>query len=804
MPLGPLWATWWLRVEAHRAARVGGRARRPAARHELRGHRVASAGARSRASSRAPSARGPDAAADRRRGGGRAARRRRSRSPATACSAGPSATRRRTSAPRPRRAVRARALRDRALRPRGVGARAGPARPPRAARRAGARGRVARRAAARAQRASATRGTRATARTWPPARASCFPLLDRRNGDARARDRRRRARAHRHGVAVAARGDLPQVRAHVRDPARADGALSRRTASRARRRSSTPGSATASPSCGSGSAARIADGQWLPVGGTWVEPDCNLPSGEALVRQFLVGQRFFEREFGPARARVLEPRRVRLQRPAPADHARRRDDRLPHAEALVEPLHRARAPHVPLGRDRRLLRARPTSRPPTPTTARRPWPSCGAPRAPFKDHDRSARSLLPVRLGRRRRRPDGGDARDARARRRTSRASRARRWSNPRPSSACSRRRRTTGRRSSASSTWSTTAAPTPRRRARSARAAAPSARCTTPSCSPPWRDRLGRRAWPEEVLAEAWRTLLTCHFHDILPGSSIHEVHVRAERDLEEVAAAAGRARDDALAALLDGGADAGVAVVNTAGVERREVVETADGLAFAAAPRVRRRPPRRVRATRCRSRRADGGFVLANRHLRAVVGADGTLRSLVHLAAGREALAGARQRARALRRPPDGLRGVGPRPLPPRDADRLPAREGAEVVRAEPLRGEIALERPIGARSRMRQLVRLDAERDAARAPLRDRLAGGPARAQGPLPGRRARPARDVRDAVRRRRAPDALLHPPRSGPVRGPRPSLRRPAPSTASASRCCPPRPTAGRPRAATCG
>ena len=43
---------------------------------------------------------------------------------------------------------------------------------------------------------------------------------------------------------------------------------------------------------------RAAAGQWVPVGGTWVEPDCNLPSGESLVRQFLFGQRFFEREFG--------------------------------------------------------------------------------------------------------------------------------------------------------------------------------------------------------------------------------------------------------------------------------------------------------------------------------------------------------------------------------------------------------------------------------------------------------------------------------------------------------------------------
>lgn len=45
-------------------------------------------------------------------------------------------------------------------------------------------------------------------------------------------------------------------------------------------------------------------GQFVPVGGTWVEPDCNIPSGESLVRQFLYGQRFFEREFG-ARCQVF-------------------------------------------------------------------------------------------------------------------------------------------------------------------------------------------------------------------------------------------------------------------------------------------------------------------------------------------------------------------------------------------------------------------------------------------------------------------------------------------------------------------
>ncbi len=39
-------------------------------------------------------------------------------------------------------------------------------------------------------------------------------------------------------------------------------------------------------------------GRFIPCGGAWIEPDCNLPAGESLVRQFLLGQRFYQREFG--------------------------------------------------------------------------------------------------------------------------------------------------------------------------------------------------------------------------------------------------------------------------------------------------------------------------------------------------------------------------------------------------------------------------------------------------------------------------------------------------------------------------
>ena len=48
---------------------------------------------------------------------------------------------------------------------------------------------------------------------------------------------------------------------------------------------------------------RVKEGRWELCGAPWVEQDNQMPSGEALVRQFLYGNRFFEAEFGK-RSRV--------------------------------------------------------------------------------------------------------------------------------------------------------------------------------------------------------------------------------------------------------------------------------------------------------------------------------------------------------------------------------------------------------------------------------------------------------------------------------------------------------------------
>ncbi len=43
---------------------------------------------------------------------------------------------------------------------------------------------------------------------------------------------------------------------------------------------------------------KVKNGQWEIVGGMWIEPDLNVPSGEALVRQILYGKRYFLDKFG--------------------------------------------------------------------------------------------------------------------------------------------------------------------------------------------------------------------------------------------------------------------------------------------------------------------------------------------------------------------------------------------------------------------------------------------------------------------------------------------------------------------------
>ncbi len=52
------------------------------------------------------------------------------------------------------------------------------------------------------------------------------------------------------------------------------------------------------PDLNSEIAKRIKEGRWEIVGGMWVEPDLNMPDGESLVRQLLVGKRWYKQAYG--------------------------------------------------------------------------------------------------------------------------------------------------------------------------------------------------------------------------------------------------------------------------------------------------------------------------------------------------------------------------------------------------------------------------------------------------------------------------------------------------------------------------
>ncbi|SLK08512.1 alpha-mannosidase [Arthrobacter sp. P2b] len=135
-----------------------------------------------------------------------------------------------------------------------------------------------------------------------------------------------------------------------------------------------------------------------------------------------------------------------------------------------------------------------------------------------------------------------------------------------------------------------------------------------------------GAYAYPAAELKRLWRLVLLQQFHDILPGSSIAWVHQDAERNYQAIETALETLIGQAAAAVLGPGERQ--FLLNAAPHPRNGVPALA-----AAEPATH---PEAVRAT------ADaGGYILDNGIIRAVLDADGLLTSLVDYASGREAIA-------------------------------------------------------------------------------------------------------------------------------------------------------------------
>ena len=148
--------------------------------------------------------------------------------------------------------------------------------------------------------------------------------------------------------------------------------------------------------------------------------------------------------------------------------------------------------------------------------------------------------------------------------------------------------------------------------------------------------------------LEPLWRVVLKNEFHDILPGSSIREVYEDAERELGEVIEAGAAAQAAGLAAVVGrlpkGDLGRAVVVVNPSLSERQLRVTLPDGSTVATADRL---PPLGIAVfDRAALRPFEGLSVsathLENDFLRVTIGADGSVTSLLHKPTRREALAG------------------------------------------------------------------------------------------------------------------------------------------------------------------
>jgi alpha-mannosidase len=313
---------------------------------------------------------------------------------------------------------------------------------------------------------------------------------------------------------------------------------------------------------------RVTEGRLEPTGSMWVESDCNIPSGESLVRQIVFGKRFYREEFGIETNDVWLPDVFGYSAALPQIMQRsgirwfltqklswNQYNAIPHHSFLWEGIDGSRVF---------------THFPPADT-----YNGAMSPRElrfgveNFKDHDRATRSLYLFGWG------DGGGGPTAEM------LESAHRLADidgvPRLTMEGPRRFFTEAEREIRDpavwvgelylelhrGTYTTQAATKlGNRRAEFAL----------------WTSLAPGPHAPVDEVEELWKLLLLHQFHDIIPGSGIHWVYDDTARDHARILEGTGRLIDDALARLVDGidtsSAARPVVVFNSLSHPRRELV--------------------------------------------------------------------------------------------------------------------------------------------------------------------------------------------------------------------------------------
>ncbi|MDW8263298.1 MAG: glycoside hydrolase family 38 C-terminal domain-containing protein, partial [Phycisphaerales bacterium] len=462
---------------------------------------------------------------------------------------------------------------------------------------------------------------------------------------------------------------------------------------------------------------RVARGQWLPVGGTWVEPDCNIPSGESLVRQFLHGQRFFQQQFGRRCREFWNPDVFGYNGQLPqimrgAGVTRFLTQKLSWNRFTKPPHHTFRWQGI----DGSEVVAH---FPPADTyngncTVREIRHSVHN----YKDHDRSRHSYYLFGYG------DGGGGPTRHM------IESLRRMGDtqglPRVTirssddffrlleTDCTDMPTIVGELYFELHRGTYTSQAAVKRGNRKCEIllhdgeflCAINARLSGPQAS-------DVDAYPKAEFDDLWKTALLNQFHDILPGSSIAEVYVDATADHRRVQTAAASLRDRAIRLLARKlrRRSAGSTPLNTIGFDRLEVMADQRGqLACASAGPYGFgkwvEPSDRVSISE-----ESGGWTIENAALRARVSRSGAVSSLIEKTTGRESLAGEGNVFELFDDHPTAWDAWDIDPFHLETARSCGPARSAKVVRRSPLRTEIRFEHLVGRRSRLAQTIRLDA---------------------------------------------------------------------------------------------
>lgn len=457
--------------------------------------------------------------------------------------------------------------------------------------------------------------------------------------------------------------------------------------------------------------AKAAAGQWIPVGGSWVEPDCNLPWGESICRQFLYGQRYFERTFGARSTVFWNPDVFGYDAQLPqlmtsAGMARFLTQKLSWNKFTSPPHHSFHW----RGLDGSTVLAH---FPPADTyNGSAQLAELRYHAANYKDADRSPDALYLFGYG------DGGGGADETMLETLQRTKDLQGL----PRIQIRTVDEFFDRLAMSAENFATiegelyleyhrgtyTTQSEVKRLNRACEAGLQALEFVT-TVATAWQ----RPAPSAEEIEALWRTLLVNQFHDIIPGSSIGEVYERAEAELAGVEEEARRRTQAVLDVLCETG-ESSWTPVNTLGSARAEIAADPDGTLH----RVIAAPFAAGETTAIDERvtvvsDADG-FVLSNAQLAARIDLAGHISSLVHLPTGRETMAAPGARFLLLEDRPLDFEAWDIDPFALETARLVTGEVTCEVLLDGGVRGEIRFARKLGRASHLSQVIRLDAGAD------------------------------------------------------------------------------------------